>query len=109
VLKYPQALATTEASWTQIGKLTSYGTTIYGSTGTVHIEPDHGGRILLANAEHPEGIALEVPPQPAHLENAAAHFLAAVERPDLAIHPLCDPVHGRNAQWILEEGLRATG
>lgn len=108
VLKYPQALATTEASWTQIGKLTSYGTTIYGSTGTVHIEPDHGGRILLANAEHPEGIALEVPPQPAHLENAAAHFLAAVERPDLAIHPLCDPVHGRNTQWILEEGLRAT-
>ncbi len=108
VLKYPHALATTEASWTQIGHLTSYSTTIYGSTGTVHIEPGPGGRILHATAEHPEGVALEVPPQPAHLANASVHFLAAIEDPGFAIHPLCEAGHGRNAQWILEEGLRSS-
>ncbi len=108
LLKYPHALATTEASWTQIGQLTSYSTTIYGSAGTIHIEPGHDGRILHATTEHPEGIALSVPPQPAHLANASAHFLAAVEDPGLTIHPLCGAEHGRNAQWILEEGIRAT-
>ena len=108
VLKYPHALATTEASWTQIGHLTSYSTTIYGSTGTVHIEPGHEGRILHATAEHPDGITLTVPPQPDHLRNASLHFLAAIEDPSLTIHPLCDAEHGCNAQWILEEGIRAT-
>ncbi len=107
VLSYPHALATSEASWTQIGNLTSYGTTIYGSEGTVHIEPDHGGRILLANKEHPDGIALEIPPQPQHLQNASLHFLAAIEDSGLELHPLCDRTHGIGAQWILEEGIRS--
>lgn len=108
VLTYPHALATTEASWTQVGTLTSYGTTLYGSEGTLQIEPDFGGRILLATADNPAGVALEVPEQPAHLENASTHFLTAIEDPGLALHPLCDPRHGREAQWILEEGIRAT-
>lgn len=108
VLKYPHALATTEASWTQIGHLTSYSTTIYGSTGTVHIEPGPGGRILHATAGQPDGVEVNVPPQPHHLQNASLHFLAAIEDPEMAIHPLCDADHGRNAQWILDEGIRAT-
>lgn len=107
VLSYPHALATTEASWTQIGKLTSYGTTLYGSVGTVHIEPDHDGRILLANAEHPEGISLEIPPQPEHLQNASTHFLEALDHPEMDLHPLCNASHGLGAQWILEEGIRS--
>lgn len=108
LLKYPHALATTEASWTQIGHLTSYSTTIYGSTGTVHIEPGHEGRILHANAEHPDGIALQVPVQPEHLRNASTHFLAAIDDPAMEIHPLCDADHGLNAQRILEKGIQAT-
>lgn len=108
LLKYPHALATTEASWTQIGHLTSYSTTIYGSAGTVHIEPGPEGRILHATVEHPDGLELAVPPQPEHLRSASAHFLAAIEDPSMAIHPLCEAGHGRNAQWILEQGLRAT-
>lgn len=108
VLKYPHALATTEASWTQIGHLTSYSTTIYGSTGTVHIEPGPGGRILHATAGQPDGVEVAIPPQPHHLQNASLHFLAAIEDPEMTIHPLCDADHGRNAQWILEEGIRAT-
>lgn len=107
VLTYPNALATTEASWTQIGKLTSYSTTLYGSEGTVLIDPDHGGSIQLANAEHPDGIVLDVPPQPDHLENASTHFIAAIEDPELEIHPLCEMRHCRESQWILEEGIRS--
>lgn len=108
VLSYSNAMATTEASWTQIGKLTSYSTTLYGSAGTLLIEPDHHGRIFLATAKQPEGIEVQVPGQPAHLENASRHFLALLENPDLPIYPLCDPQHGLGAQWILEEGIRSS-
>ncbi len=108
VMSYPNALATTEASWTQIGKLTSYSTTLYGSEGTLLIEPNHEGRIRLATAEHPEGLELSVPEQPAHLENASTHFLAAIEDSDLEIHPLCEMHHCRGSQWILEQGIQAT-
>ena len=108
LLKYPRALATTEASWTQIGHLTSYSATIYGNKGTVHIEPGHDGRILHATAEHPDGIALHVAAQPDHLRNASTHFLAAIDDPAMEIHPLCDAGHGLNAQRILEEGIQAT-
>ena len=108
LLKYPHALATTEASWTQIGHLTSYSATIYGNKGTVHIEPGHDGRILHATAEHPDGIALHVADQPDHLRNASTHFLAAIDDPAMEIHPLCDAGHGLNAQRILEEGIQAT-
>ncbi|MDF1823126.1 MAG: Gfo/Idh/MocA family oxidoreductase [Verrucomicrobiales bacterium] len=108
VLSYPHALATTEASWTQIGSLTSYGTTLYGSKGTLVIEPDHEGKIILATAEHPAGRILEIPPQPDHLDNSATHFLAAINDPGIEIHPLCDARHGLGAQWILEEGIQST-
>ena len=108
LLKYPHALATTEASWTQIGHLTSYSATIYGSKGTVHIEPGHDGRILHATAEHPDGIALHVAAQPDHLRNASTHFLAAIDEPAMEIHPLCDAGHGLNAQRILEKGIQST-
>jgi predicted dehydrogenase len=108
ILTYSNALATTEASWTQIGKLTSYSTTLYGSEGTVLIDPDHGGSISLASEEHPEGIELTVPRQPAHLENASTHFLAAIEDPGLEIYPLCEMNHCHASQWILEQGIRDT-
>lgn len=109
LMHYPQALATSEASWTQIGKLTAYGTTIYGSEGTLLIEPDGNGNIYLATAEDPDGSIVPVPAQPAHLANAGTHFLAAIEDPEMEILPLCDPRNGRDAQWILEEGIRAVG
>lgn len=108
LLKYPHALATTEASWTQIGHLTSYSATIHGNKGTIQIEPGHDGRILHATAEHPDGIALHVAAQPDHLRNASTHFLAAIDDPAMEIHPLCDAGHGLNAQRILEEGIQAT-
>ncbi len=107
VLSYSNALATTEASWTQIGKLTSYSTTLYGSEGTLLIEPDHDGKIHLATADQPEGYEISVPEQPAHLKNVSLHFLAAIEDPNLKIYPLCEATHCHEAQWILEEGIKS--
>jgi len=39
IVRYEDAMATLEGSWSQIGKPTSYVTTIHGTTGTFLIEP----------------------------------------------------------------------
>ncbi|NNE92287.1 MAG: Gfo/Idh/MocA family oxidoreductase [Verrucomicrobiales bacterium] len=107
VMQYENALATTEASWNQIGKMTAYSTTIYGSEGTFLIEPDHGGKLFKATLEEPEGIEIAIPeiqfaPE---METASAHFLHLIENPDADVMPLCEMQNCRDAQAILEAGL----
>ncbi len=107
MMRYPHAMATSEASWTQVGKLSSYTTTIYGTEGTLVVEPRQGGRLFKATEELQEGIELPVNPSPTELQSASAHFLWAIESGG-DLFSLCDPVHGRNAQAILEAGIQAT-
>ncbi|MEO0413806.1 MAG: Gfo/Idh/MocA family oxidoreductase [Verrucomicrobiota bacterium] len=109
LLQYPDALGTTEASWTQIGNLTSYQTTLYGSGATVHVEPNHGGRVLLATPDQPDGVPLEIPPQPDHLATASSHFLELIDNPTLEYYPLCDPTYCCDSQAILQRGIDACG
>jgi predicted dehydrogenase len=104
VLSYPQALAVAEASWTQVGKLTSYQVVIYGTRGTLLVEPRQSGRLLLASSECPEGYAVEVPRPPAELQSASAHFLHALATGQEFL-PLCADRPCRDAQEILEAGL----
>jgi predicted dehydrogenase len=104
VMQWPRALAISEASWTQIGHLTSYHAAIYGSEGTLVVEPRNTGRLLLANAEHEDGIAVDVPAPPPEKRNASAYFLSCISegRP---IEGLVSAEIGRDAQEILEAGL----
>jgi predicted dehydrogenase len=104
VMHYPGAIAVSEASWTQIGHLTSYVTAIYGSEGTLVIEPGVKGRIMLATREHEDGIEVKPPDLPASMQNATAHFLNCLVE-DLPVEGLCSARVGRDAQEILEAGL----
>ena len=106
VLRYPDAMATSEASWTQIGKLSSYQTTIYGDAGTLLVEPREGAKLFKATNEREEGFEVEVPEAAPELKSASAHFLWAIETGG-ELHPLCDPVNCRDAQEILEVGRTA--
>lgn len=106
VLKYPNVIAVSEASWTQIGKLTAYQTTIFGEWGTILVEPREGGGVLLADEQRPDGYNVDVPEPAEHLRSGPAHFLWLI-RGGGPVHPLCDPVHGRNAQAVLEAGLKS--
>lgn len=105
-MRYPRGMATAEASWTQIGRLTSYTTAIYGTTGTLVVEPREGGRLLLATESDPDGSVVELPEQLPHLNNPAAHFLHAISGGS-DLMPLCDPDACRDAQEILEAGLKS--
>lgn len=104
VMQWPRAMAITEASWTQIGHLTSYVAVIYGTEGTLLIEPGAKGRLLLANREHDEGIEIEVPALPAELKSASACFLHHIQSGE-PVTGMGSPEVSRDAQEILEAGL----
>ena len=91
-----------EASWTQIGHLTSYETVIYGSEGTLFVESE--GRLLLANAKHENGIEIDVPRSQPEQSSASAYFLHCISN-DLPIEGMCSAEVGVDAQEILEAGL----
>lgn len=105
-MTYPRGMATAEGSWTQIGKLTSYTTALYGDSGTLLVEPRDGGRLILATADDPEGSEVEVPPSAEHLKNSAAHFLHGI-RTGEPFQQLCQDRICRDTQEILEGGLQS--
>lgn len=104
VMQWPRAIAITEASWTQIGHLTSYVATLYGSEGTLLVEPGDQGRLLLANREHDNGIEIQVEPLPEDMKNATNYFLSRISQ-GLPIEGICSAEVSRDAQEILEAGL----
>jgi len=103
-MQWPRAMALAEASWSQIGHLTSYVTAIYGTEGTLLVEPGKQGRVLLADREHDMGVELDAPRLPAERCNAAAQFLNCIVV-EKAVDGLCSAEVGRDAQEILEAGL----
>ena len=104
VMTYPRALALAEGSWTQMDKLTAYRTAIYGTRGTLLVEPRQGGRLLLATAEHPDGTDIEVTAAPPEASNASACFLHGLETGQ-PFPELCDDQPCRDVQEILDAGL----
>lgn len=103
VMKYPQGIAMSEGSWSQVGKLSAYLTLIYGTRGTLLLEPRVGGRLLLATAETPEGAPMHVPAVAPEMANPVAHFLHGISS-GREFWTLCDPQFGRDTQEILERG-----
>jgi predicted dehydrogenase len=104
VMLYDDAIATAEASWTQVGKLSAYTTVIYGTEGTMMFEPRLGGRLFRCDAETPAGVEVPVPDPPPHRVNSAEHFIHCITTGE-EFFPLCRPRTCRDAQAILEAGL----
>ncbi|MCA9177801.1 MAG: hypothetical protein KDB14_25215, partial [Planctomycetales bacterium] len=108
VMEYGDAMAVAEGSWSQIGKLSSYQTMIYGKHGTLLVEPRVGGRLLWASEACPEGAEVEVSPLSPECASLTDHFVQRVND-DQPLLSLCDPEHARAAQEILEAGVRSAG
>jgi len=101
IMQHARAMSTAVASWTQIGHLTSYEPTFYGSEGTILVR---GRQLLLADAQHDDGQEIEVPEPPEGMRNSAEFFLSHV-RQRKPIEGLCSPEVGLMAQEVLEAGI----
>ena len=106
-MKYPFGMSSEEGSWTQVGKLTSYTTTFYGTEGTILVEPRKGGKLYLATDTEPNDAEVPVMDSEPRLQNSANHFVDVIKN---GTEPwvLCHPTNSRNAQEILEAGLRSS-
>lgn len=104
VMQWPQAMAVAEGSWAEIGHMTAYKAVLFGSEGTILVESGRNGRVLLADAENEDGVAVDVPEPPAHLRNGTEYFLSRIQE-GLPIEGLSSAEVGRDAQEILEAGL----
>jgi predicted dehydrogenase len=106
IMRYPTGLAVSEGSWTQIGSLSAYQTMIYGTTGTLMLEPREGGRLYQATEDSPEGQPVDVPAAPDSMRSATSHFLACVDSGE-PFWALCHEQHGCDTQSILEAGVQS--
>ncbi len=104
VMTYPRGMAMSEASWSQIGNLSSYITWIYGTEGTLMVQPRTSGQLLWATEEHPDGVEVEVPGQEVSQQSPLAHFAHCL-RTGEDFSPFCSLTAGRDAQEILSAGL----
>ena len=105
-MKYAKGMATATASWTQIGDMTSYYTGIYGTKGTLWVEPYGDGKLYWATNDNKMGEVVEVPAAPEWLTNSATH-LAEVAKRGREPWLLNQGGFSRDAQEILEAGIRS--
>ncbi|MEX2544582.1 MAG: Gfo/Idh/MocA family oxidoreductase [Phycisphaeraceae bacterium] len=104
LMRYADATAIAEASWSQMDKLTAYVPYFYGTKGTLIA----GNKTLtLADAETPRGRSIDIPDPPAHMQSASAHFLHVLQTGE-APHALCGLANNLIAQQILQAGLDAS-
>lgn len=102
-MRYPHAFGVAEASWTQVTGYATANPVAYGSEGALSIQKD--GTLLLLR---PGGDAETIRPRPteAPRRNAAEYLIHCLET-GTAVEGICAPGVSRDAQEILEAGLRA--
>ena len=103
LLQYPHAFSVAEASWTQAGSRPG-GLQLLGERAGLLIER---GQLWQVDADHPDGIAIEVPALPATACNGPTAFLEGL-RQGRAPEGLCSLGVAVSAQRVLEAGLLAT-
>jgi predicted dehydrogenase len=101
LLGYHHAIGVAEASWTQIGHLTSYTPVFYGTEGTIVV---HRHGVQVATHDQPDGEWVDVPEPAEGARTATDYFLSRIIL-DEPVEGLCSAGISRDAQEILEAGL----
>ena len=100
--KYPHAFGVCEASWTQPVGYAGTNPVVYGSGGSLGI---HGGKMLIQRPGKTRRCI--TPPDTQYPHRSAPEYLIHCLENNLPIEGFCSPQISRNAQEILEAGLRA--
>lgn len=103
MLRYPRAISLCEASWTQVGGEPFKGATINCRDGA--ILPRRDG-VWVTSREHPDGQRLAATELPPHLQSLG-HYTLAILRGETAPVGVLDPAVSRDAQAILEAGIKS--
>ena len=102
IAKYAHAFGVCEASWTQTVGYAGTNPVVYGSEGSIGI---HHGKVLIQRPGKPEE-AIMPAEKAAPFRNAPEYLVHCLETAQ-PIEGFCSPATSRDAQEILELGLRA--
>jgi predicted dehydrogenase len=105
LLRYPEAIAIAEASWSWVGGWPTAGPNVYGTEGTLvaYGTREADGLALITRGQTAPTV-LEVPPLPPEAANAPAYFIDRIRR-ERPIEGLVSPAVCRDAQEILEAAI----
>ena len=109
-LRYPAALAVIEATWTAAGPIPDAGPSIAGTQGSLVVSGPtsaHPRTLRQTSRRNPNGRVIEPPTLSHGNRNATEYFLACL-RDDRPIVGQVSAVISRDAQEILEAGLRSS-
>ena len=115
LLRYPNAMAVIEATWSAAGPVPGGGPTLWGTTGTLVVrrrpasredEAGKAGLVYHISRERPDGQFFEPPNLRETEASATTHFLDCLAN-DAPFHPLVSREIARDTQEMLEAGLRA--
>lgn len=115
LLRYPRVMATIEATWTSAGPVPDGGPVFWGSAGSLIVRRQAGRRegqvvtggvIQHITPDEPAGRGIDTPDMPEGERTATQYFLNCLAN-DRPIDGLVGSGVGRDAQEILEAGLRA--
>lgn len=102
IAKYAHAFGVCEASWTQTVGYAGTNPVLYGSEGSLGV---HHGKILLQRPNKPEEVI--TPQEKVAPFRSGPEYLIHCLESGLPIEGFCSPEVSRDAQEILEAGLRA--
>jgi predicted dehydrogenase len=102
VMRYPRAFGVAEASWTQTVGYATPNPVAYGTEGSLAMQ---GGKLLLQRPGK-EAETITPPPTQAPLRSAPEYLIHCFETGE-PIQGYCSPKVSRDAQEILEAGLRS--
>jgi predicted dehydrogenase len=102
IAKYPHAFGVCEASWTQVVGYAETNPLVYGSEGSLGVS--HGKIVIQRPGKEEE--ALTPPPTQYPHRTAPEYLLYCIEN-KVPIEGYCSPQVSRDAQEILEAGLRS--
>lgn len=102
IAKFGRAFGVCEASWTQTVGYAGANPVIYGSEGSLAI---HNGKVLLQKPGRDEE-AIDAPDKVAPFRSGPEYLLHCIET-GTPVEGFCSPSVSRNAQEILELGLRS--
>ena len=101
IMQHADAISTAVGSWTQIGHMTSYVPTFYGTEGTLVV---HHDSVSLATRDNYDAIGVDIPEPPPEQASSAAFFIhhVVLGRP---MGGICSPAVGLAAQEVLEAAV----
>jgi len=106
IVRFPEAMALLEGSWTTLDHGVPTGPIIYGTTGTLVVERREGEEVVRLERGHGETTIYEPEPLPEGRTNIAEELIRFLDGGG-ELHPTLDPEVNLEVMAILDAGVRS--